>query len=166
MKNINKILLNVLIVLVVIIAFTMIYDIKREIAYNDDPILLDIHKRIDSLEKKDIIKKQLQEKLEKKMLDSSVTVYSVRQKGMGSGTVIKKTWNATYILTCYHVISAYFEEELPDAEKITIGYNNVLYPVDVLKIDKEHDLALLKVYFNDPNLVAVNLAKENQEKAM
>ena len=105
------------------------------------------------------------EQLEKKMINGSITVYSIRQKGMGSGTVIKKTFDSMYILTCYHVIDAYYEEKdvLP-TEKITIKYNNVTYAVDIIKTDAAHDLALLKVYFNDPNLEEIKLAKTNPKQ--
>lgn len=175
MKKINKNLVGILIALIIANGIWIVYDIRKEIKYNEeasqrqiknnDQILLDIYRKLDSLERKDAVKKSLQEKLETKMLKGSVAVYSIRQKGMGSGTVIKKTFNTMHILTCYHVIADYFTEEnvLP-TEKITVNYNFITYAVDVLKVDKAHDLALLKAYFNDPNLEEIKIADNTPKK--
>lgn len=175
MKKINKNLVGILIALIIANGVWVIYDIRKEIKYNEeasrreiknnDQILLDIYRKLDSLERKDKIKRELQEKLEKKMLNGSVTIYSIREKGMGSGTVIKKTFNRMYILTCHHVIADYFTEEnvLP-TEKITVSYNSVIYSADIIKHDESQDLALLEVYFNDPNLEEIKLADNSPKK--
>lgn len=110
-------------------------------------------------------KKLNREQLEKKMLNGSVTVYSIRQKGMGSGTIIKKTSNSMYILTCYHVIADYFtEKNVTPLEKITIGYDTVVYAVDIIKTDEAQDLALLKAYVNDPSLEEIKLSSIKPKK--
>jgi len=106
-----------------------------------------------------------QEELEQKMVNGSVIVYSIRQLGIGSGTVIKKTKNEMYILTCYHVIADFYtEKDVLPTEKITIAYDTLVYPVDIIKIDKEQDLALLKAYVNDENLEVIKLAENNPKQ--
>jgi len=117
------------------------------------------------IENKFIEKKVTKEMIEKHILNGSVIVYSIRELGMGSGTVVKKTKDSMYILTCYHVIGDYYtEKNVLSVEKITVSYDYVIYPVDIIKTDENNDLALLKVYTNDSKLEEIKLAKNTPKK--
>jgi S1-C subfamily serine protease len=132
------------------------------IYYQIDKNYSELNDKITNLLK---IERLNKERVEKMILNSSVIVYSIRELGMGSGTIIKKTEDAMYVLTCYHVINNYYTEEnvLP-MEKITISYDNIIYAVDIIKADENYDLALLKVYFNDSALEEIKLAKNYPKK--
>lgn len=91
--------------------------------------------------------------------------------GSGSGTVLKKTEDSMYILTCYHVIDANYEAQQRGYKVgVTVGYNietkegkpagMTVYGAEIIKVDVENDLALLKTYFNDESLKVIKLAEE------
>jgi S1-C subfamily serine protease len=108
-----------------------------------------------------------------KLLNSDVSVSTFR--GEGAGTVIKKTENRMYILTCYHVIA-----EIDKLNKIgislgvTVAYSKkdernsiagmTAYGAQIIKTDEEHDLALLEIFIVDENLTVVNLAEIEPQK--
>ena len=109
------------------------------------------------------------------LLNGSVGVYDIG--GMGSGTVLKKTDTEMYILTCYHVVrntdilSSIFKVDAV----VTVGYVRedtitnhvqglVSYAAKIIKTDPENDLALLKVFFNDPELITMPIAKTEPQK--
>jgi len=92
--------------------------------------------------------------------------------GSGAGTVVKKTDNEMYVLTCYHVV-----EEIVNANNqgtkmnAVVGYtlddtgdsedlkSFVSFSAFVVKYDVENDLALLKINYSDPNLEVAKLAE-------
>lgn len=86
--------------------------------------------------------------------------------GQGSGTVIKKTDTEMYILTCYHVIEG--------ADVVSVGYNKTdksgkvggmtIFAGEVVKIDIELDLALVKTSVVDNEIDVVNLAETDPQK--
>jgi S1-C subfamily serine protease len=95
---------------------------------------------------------------------------------MGSGTVIKKTTDAIYILTCYHVIAEMSEN--PEFEistgkfliskRIFIAFDieknkRTFYSADVVAIDKKVDLGLLKIKPIPHGINAVKLAVNEPE---
>jgi S1-C subfamily serine protease len=108
-----------------------------------------------------------------RLLNSDVSVGTFF--GEGAGTVIKRTENRMYILTCYHVVA-----EIDRLNKIgisigvTVGYSKkdernsiagmTAYGAQIVKTDEEHDLALLKIFIVDENLTVVNLAEQEPQK--
>jgi S1-C subfamily serine protease len=95
--------------------------------------------------------------------------------GSGAGTVVKKTNDGIYVLTCLHVIDDIVhlnEKGLKVGAKI--GYSTyddstkvrgmVIYGADIIKIDRDHDLALLKTGYTDDNLEVATIAKEAPKK--
>ena len=102
------------------------------------------------------------------MLDGSVFVQSI--VGLGGGTVIKKTDTEMYILTCYHVVefNALLKEMRFDLP-VTIGYTKedsignvagtVLYAGTIIKMDRDNDLALLKVFYADETLKEIKITE-------
>jgi serine protease Do len=107
-----------------------------------------------------------------KILNSDVFVSGF--EGQGAGTLIKKTDKEMYILTCEHVVDDIISMN-ENGMKIaaTIGYSKtdssniivgmIVYGAEVIKYDKENDLALLKVSVVDDNLIVVNLAENEPE---
>ena len=102
------------------------------------------------------------------------TVYVQGAMGSGSGTVIKKTVDAMYILTCNHVIDANIKfQEAGFNAPIIIGYfktditdkieGNVQYKAEVIKAEEETDLAILKVNIVDPILREVSISLTEPE---
>ena len=96
-------------------------------------------------------------------------------QGEGAGTVVKKTDDSMYILTCLHVIQDIVNlNENGLAVNAKIGYSTydditkvnglVIYGVKIIKIDKEHDLALLKSNYVDKNLEVAPLATITPKK--
>jgi len=97
--------------------------------------------------------------------------------GSGAGTVVKKTDKEMYVLTCYHVV-----EEIIELNKLGLKINAVVgytltnegyiknlnsfvsFSAEVIKHDKNTDLALLKVNFSDPNLDEIKLATQEPQK--
>jgi len=108
-----------------------------------------------------------------KLLNSDVSVSTFF--GEGAGTVIAKTENRMYILTCYHVVA-----EIDRINKmgmkvgVTIAYSKkddrnsiagmTAYGAQIIKTDEEHDLALLEIFTVDENLTVVNLAEIEPQK--
>ena len=103
-----------------------------------------------------------------RMVNGSVFVKGMF--GMGSGTVIKKTSENMYILTCYHVIADLAEMKAFGLDMpATVGYVKddptgkeqgvTEYAAKIIKTDKENDLALLKTYIVDDKLVVIKLAE-------
>jgi len=101
-------------------------------------------------------------KVANNILKSSVIVYG--KDGMGSGTVIGKTSDSMYILTCYHVVADIIEENNEKLQAF-IGYSKykmegnkyvskgqILYTADIIKASEEKDLAILKINYSDDNL--------------
>lgn len=108
-----------------------------------------------------------------KILNGSVFVNGLL--GAGSGTVIKATEKAMYILTCYHVV----DDIIMLNEKgfdfgATVGYTRndnldsitgmTAYGAEVIKYDKENDLALLRIDYVDENLEVISIAEKEPEK--
>ena len=99
-----------------------------------------------------------------KMVNSSVRieVTDALAKGgsLGSGTVIRKTSDAMYILTCAHVVGGEdWESAEPDPLMMTYivkytlnGRQKVHTRVEVIKYDGKVDLAIIKVTGTDDNL--------------
>lgn len=109
----------------------------------------------------------------KHILNGSVFVRGTL--GQGAGTVIYKTNKEMYVLTCLHVIDdivALNEAGLP--VKATIGYykndnanieqGKVTYEVDIVKYDREADLALIRVNAVDSSLEVITIAQEQSKK--
>ena len=108
-----------------------------------------------------------------KMLNSSVFVQGIEKEG--SGTVIKKTENNMYILTCYHVASEIIElNEQGQKVGISVGYTKtdefnkvgrtIVYGAEIINYDKEKDLALLRTNIVDDELEEVSIAEAEPEK--
>jgi S1-C subfamily serine protease len=107
------------------------------------------------------------------ILRSNVVVASFL--GAGSGTVIKKTDKAMYVLTCWHVIDNIIElEKIGVKLGAVVGYikyndskeqiGKMLYGAAIIKYDKDVDLALLKINFVDEYLQEIKLASEIPNK--
>jgi len=111
----------------------------------------------------------------KKMLKGSVIV--VGGIGFGSGTIIKKTKSAMYILTCYHVIADIIEYNEKNVNKqlgVSIGYTvfdeknkviaNILYGAEIIKYNQENDLAIVKTNMTDITLEEIMIADKHPKK--
>lgn len=128
---------------------------------NEDTLL---YKKIEKLDTQITKKVNIDE-----ILNSDVFVRGFT--GEGAGTIIKKTEENIYILTCYHIVSEIIEvkEKIGFDFGVTIGYSKndkkdsivgmVIYGTEIIKYDIENDLALLKTFVDDDNLIAVNLAE-------
>lgn len=108
-----------------------------------------------------------------KILKTNVFIQGIIMEG--AGTVIKKTDNAMYILTCAHVV-----KEVMDLNEegynfgIAVGYskNNktnisvgmVIYRAEIIKYDEDKDLALLKTSINDNELESAKIANQRPKK--
>jgi S1-C subfamily serine protease len=119
------------------------------------------------------IKNQIKEVDKQKIINGSVFVRGI--EGLGSGTVIKKTEEAMYILTCHHVVEDVIEFNEKGYELgASIGYSKtdtlnkvagiMAYGAEIIKYDEEKDLALLKVFFIDDELVEIKIAEEEPQK--
>jgi S1-C subfamily serine protease len=97
--------------------------------------------------------------------------------GSGAGTVIKKTENTMYVLTCYHVVddiiklnegglkvNAIVGYSLGETGDIDNLKSFVSFSAEVIKSDEENDLALLKVNYSDPNLSEIKIAEQEPQK--
>lgn len=104
-----------------------------------------------------------------KMLHGSVFVKGLF--GLGSGTVVKKTIDNMYILTCYHVVAELIAmKEAGLNISATVGYVKddrtgteqgiVVYAADIIKADKDNDLCLLKTYLVDDYVNVIKIASE------
>lgn len=101
------------------------------------------------------------------LIHSSVFVKT--PNGLGSGTVIAKTKDATYILTCWHVIRELLNQTKEPKIGAAIGYNlyndldsnngTVMYGAFIIKFDETVDLALLKINFIDDKMTVASIAK-------
>lgn len=111
----------------------------------------------------------MNERILKNVINSDVFVQSIF--GIGGGTVIKKTENEMYVITCYHVVAEIVEMNRAGlAISATIGYSKtdesdkiagmIVYATEIIKYDIENDMALLKVKTVDKDLIAVNLAEK------
>lgn len=107
------------------------------------------------------------------IINGSVFVQSMI--GSGSGTIIKKTEDSMYILTCYHVIAPNYEAQKKGFKiGVTIGYSKedktdktdglTVYGAEIIKADKENDLALLKTSITDKDLNEIKIAEISPEK--
>ena len=123
-----------------------------------------------STEFQDLVRNSVKEVDYRHILKTDVLVMSLF--GSGAGTVIKKTDNEMYVLTCYHVV-----EEIVNANNqgtkmnAVIGYtlddtgdsenlkSFVSFSAYVIKYDVETDLALLQINYSDPNLEVAKLAE-------
>jgi S1-C subfamily serine protease len=108
-----------------------------------------------------------------KLLNSDVFVMSIF--GEGAGTVIKKTENNMYILTCAHVVKEIYEFNKQGLKfGVSIGYSKsdkrdiiagmIVYGAEIIKYDEENDLALLKTFIVDDNLIAINITNTEPQK--
>lgn len=93
--------------------------------------------------------------------------------GEGSGTVIKKEDNKTYILTCYHVIDIGTSESslqnTPTVARFIIDEHGklkgqLMYAAEIVKIDEMNDLALLMIFYNDDEMRVSPIAKQHPKK--
>ena len=118
----------------------------------------------------ELVRNSVKEVDYKHILKTDVLVMSIF--GSGAGTVVKKTDNEMYVLTCYHVV-----EEIVNANNqgtkmnAVVGYtlddtgdsedlkSFVSFSAFVVKYDVENDLALLKINYSDPNLEVAKLAE-------
>jgi len=102
-------------------------------------------------------------------------VYVQDIDGAGAGTIIKKTENEMYILTCAHVVEGTYQVNKSGIPmKLTIGYSKtdssgdiaglILYGAEILKVDEEEDLALIKTSAVDNELLVAPIAKETPKK--
>ena len=110
----------------------------------------------------------------KRLLKTDVFVRGL--SGEGAGTIIKKTETEMYVLTCNHVIDDITEFYDKTGIKLgaSIGYSKndktdyiqgfVVYGAEIIKIDKENDLALLKVFMIDDDLEVAKIADEEPQK--
>jgi len=106
-----------------------------------------------------------------KILKSSVTLLG--NKGMGAGTIIKKTDNYMLILSCYHIIADIIESDVIK-KNYFIAYTNIqefeegrydfgsrIYEAKLIKSDKEQDMVLLKMEVKDDNLDVIEISNKN-----
>ena len=118
----------------------------------------------------ELVRNSVKEVDYKHIIKTDVLVMSIF--GSGAGTVVKKTDNEMYVLTCYHVV-----EEIVNANNqgtkmnAVVGYtlddtgdsedlkSFVSFSAFVVKYDVENDLALLKINYSDPNLEVAKLAE-------
>ena len=129
-------------------------DVKDEIEENSLSLELKLNRRLQTLQERRNFEK---------MLSGNVLVSSLF--GEGAGTVIKKTNDAMYILTCYHVIAEVYEMKNV-ALRVKIVYymhesklqGAVVYTADIIRINENDDLALLKVNYNDCRLEEIKIA--------
>jgi len=110
----------------------------------------------------------------KRLLKTDVFVRGL--SGEGAGTIIKKTETEMYVLTCNHVIDDITEFYDKTGIKLgaSIGYSKndktdyiqgfVVYGAEIIKTDKENDLALLKVFMIDDDLEVAKIADEEPQK--
>ena len=110
----------------------------------------------------------------KRLLKTDVFVRGL--SGEGAGTIIKKTETEMYVLTCNHVIEDITEFYDKTGIKLgaSIGYSKndrtdyiqgfVVYGAEIIKTDKENDLALLKVFMIDDDLEVAKIADEEPQK--
>jgi S1-C subfamily serine protease len=135
-------------------------DVKNEIEENNLNLELKLNKKLSNLQERRNFEK---------MINGNVFVKSLF--GEGSGTVIKKTSNTMYILTCYHVIAEIYEMKNSEL-KAKVGYymyesqlqGVVVYVVDIIKVNKDVDLALLKVNYSDFRLEEIKIAENEPLK--
>jgi S1-C subfamily serine protease len=104
----------------------------------------------------------------KHMLRGSITVYGVA--GLGSGTVVAVAEGKTYILTCAHVIADVVAAAIKQKKcgPALVGYEiedergksitSIRYAVDIIKYDEINDMALLQMYWIDPNLDVIQIS--------
>lgn len=137
---------------------------QKLVYYQLDSDYDNLNKKIDSINYVDT----------EKMLNGSVFVVGLT--GLGSGTIVKKTAEKMYILTCYHVVRDV--QEFNDAGEVKlpaqVGYNHrdaegnnigsIIYGAEIIKYDKENDLALLKTFFVDDELQEIKIAEESPIK--
>jgi len=108
-----------------------------------------------------------------KLLNSDVFVQGIF--GQGAGTVIKKTKENMYILTCAHVVNEVWELNKKGLKfGASVGYSKsdkkdiiagmIAYGAEIIKYDEENDLALLKTSIVDDNLIAVDISNEEPQK--
>lgn len=97
-----------------------------------------------------------------KMINSDVYIGAFFSGG--SGTVINKSKKNFYVLTCYHVIEETEIFGLNPLIKYKHGEAEISYEGEVIKVDKEHDLALVRVKGEDIYLEAVSVAKNEPLK--
>ena len=95
--------------------------------------------------------------------------------GTGSGTIIKKTDNTMYVLTCHHVIDDIIKlNESGFSLGATVGYMKldaeynkvgvIMYVAEIIKYDEDNDLALLKIKTADVNLNVIEIAETEPKK--
>lgn len=167
-KNLGKILIGISVFLVIIFNSIGIYELINKYEELEQKII----NHEEKLNLEPIIIKEIDADINI-LLNSSVSVTGIFSEG--AGTVIKKTDNNMYILTCAHVV----EEIIRENEKgnplgASVGYTMiddngrllgvVFYGASIIKYDETTDLALLKTFIVDDNLIAVNIASEEPQK--
>ena len=120
------------------------------------------------------VKKKIIVEVDKNLILNG-SVFIQNMTGSGSGTIIKKTEDSMYILTCYHVIESNWQLQKQGFKMApTVGYSKsdkfdkvsglVIYGAEIIKVDEEKDLALLKISINDKDLNEIKIAEINPEK--
>lgn len=84
----------------------------------------------------------------------SVVEVENQYKGLGSGAVVARTENASYIITNYHVVK--------DANKIILYNRNTKYDGEIVICDTMRDLALLKA----PRSIGAYMALAESDPAL
>jgi len=135
-------------------------EVKDEIEENSLTLELKLNKKLDTLQERRNFEK---------MLNGNVLVATLF--GEGAGTVIKKTKDTMYILTCYHVIAEVYEMKTTALRVKVVYYmyesklqGAVVYVADIIKVNKDDDLALLKVNYNDLRLKEIKIADNEPVK--
>jgi S1-C subfamily serine protease len=161
-----------------VILSTAIQDLERKVNknnINENNKLNELAKNSSTVD--DLIIKSLEEISNEtdilRLLKTDVFVGSLW--GVGGGTVIKKTNNNMYIITCAHVVAEIKKlNEQGFQMGATVGYYKnddkysitgiIAYGAEIIKYDEDMDLALLKTSAVDDDLLVAKLAKVEPEK--
>ena len=93
---------------------------------------------------KDFKDLQLEETVvnQEKLVRANFIVVDTKEGAQGSGTLIRLK-GELYILTCAHVVIS------EDIIMTAIDNKSMYYPIELVKLDKENDLALFKIWCED-----------------
>lgn len=171
-----------MVVLYSLIQFKVLLDIEANHIYQEIKILNQKYTQLVSNDMELIsmiqenrliqMKKELEDVQQKQKIEAILnsSVYVRGMFGQGAGTVIKKTENRMYVLTCYHVINdIIIFNKNGIGFSATVGYSKndtenriagiVSYKAKVVEYDEDVDLALLVVNFSDKDLNSVPIAE-------
>lgn len=91
---------------------------------------------------------------------STVRLRRVKQSGMGSGTVVEIDPSGETILTCAHVV-ADEQQMLVDIDRD--GVSTLTVPAIVARVDRVHDLALVRAVGRTPGVTARPVAEQDPQ---